>query len=74
MMSVLIATLIGWCIWTSWDSKEDDEDDVWESSLAVFRRARVTLFGRVKEIIPYHTRRVPNDSITLNSRLNESGV
>ncbi|KAF8474433.1 hypothetical protein DFH94DRAFT_131009 [Russula ochroleuca] len=72
MMSVLVATLIGWCIRTAWESSDDD--DVWENSLAVLRRTRVALFKRVKEFIPFHTRRVPVDRITLNSGLNEGRV
>jgi hypothetical protein len=72
MMSVLMVTLIGWGIRTAWES-EEDEDEVWEKSLAVFRRTRSVLFDRVKEVIPFHTRRFPDDAITLNSR-NEGGV
>jgi hypothetical protein len=74
MMSVLVATLIGWGIRTAWDSKDDDEDDVLQSSLVVLRRTRVALFKRVKEFIPFHTRHVPDDRITLNSGLNEGRV
>ena len=75
MMSVLMAALIGWGVWTAWES-EEDEDEVWEKSLAVFRRTRVALFKRVKKLISFHTPRVPvpDDRITLSSRLNEGRV
>ena len=75
-MSVLVAALIGWGVWTAWES-ENYEDEVWEKSLAVFRRTRAALFGRVKEFILFHmnhTRRVPVDRFTLNSQLNEGRV
>ena len=35
IISALEATLIGWCFVTSQESKEDNSDDVWQSSLAV---------------------------------------
>ena len=75
IMSVLMAALIGWGVWTAWES-EEDEDEVWEKSLAVFRRTRVALFKRVKKFISFHTPRVPvpDDRITLSSRLNEGRV
>lgn len=67
MMSVLMVTLIGWGIRTAWESNED-EDEVWEKSLVVLRRTRSALFDRVKEVIPFHTRRFADDGITLNSQ------
>jgi hypothetical protein len=73
MMSVLMVALMGWGIWTAWES-EDDEDEVWEKSLAVFRRTRVALFERVTKFISFHTRHVPDDSITLSSRPSQSRV
>jgi hypothetical protein len=73
IVSVLVITLIIWSIRTAWDSAEHN-DDVWYKSLVVFRRARVALFERVKEFIPFHTRRVPVDRITLNSGVNEGRV
>jgi len=70
--SVLLATLIGWCIRTAWESTEDD--DVWQNSLTVFRRTRGALFERVKGFNPFHTHRVVihHDRITLNSRMGEA--
>ena len=76
IVSVLTATLIGWSIRTAWEYKDDD-DDVRERSLGVFRPTRVALFERVKEFILFHmnhTRRVPVDRFTLNSQLNEGRV
>ena len=52
IMSVLVAALIGWGVWTAWES-EEDEDEVWEKSLAVFRRTHVALFERVKKFIHF---------------------
>jgi hypothetical protein len=73
IMSVLICTLIGWGIRTAWESK-DDEGDVWEKSLVVLRRTRVALFERVKDVIPFHTRRLPQDDrFTLNNYLVNEG-
>jgi uncharacterized membrane protein YccC len=73
IMSVLVATLIGWCIRTSWDLVEDDE--VWEKSMIVLRRTGGILFERVMRFKPFHTRRVPQgDHITLTGRLGEVRV
>ena len=73
IMSVFMATLIGWCIRTSWESNEDY--DVWEKSVVVLRRTLRALFERVKEFNPFHTGHVlQDDRITLNSRLNEGRV
>src|ERR1700744_409883 len=79
IMSVLVITLIGFCIRISWDLVDDDE--VWRKSLAVLRRtARRTggvLFERVNGFIndPFHTFRVPQDDhITLTGRLGEVRV
>ena len=71
-MSVLVATLIIWCIRTAWESTEGE--DVWKDSLAVFRRTRSNLFDRVKNFNPFRTRRVPHhvlqdDRITLTDRV-----
>jgi hypothetical protein len=70
IMSVLVATLIGWSIWTSWDF---GQDDVWQKSLVVLRRTRGALFKRVKRLNPFDTRRatrVPQDDhITLTGQL-----
>ena len=67
-----MATLIGWCIRTTW---EDDDDHVWEKSLIVLQHICGALFGRVMKIIPFYTRRVPEDDhITLNGRRDEGRV
>jgi uncharacterized membrane protein YccC len=69
--SVLLATLIGWCIRTAWESTEDE--DVWQNSLVVFRRTRGALFERVKGFNPFHTHHVlHHDHMSLNSRLGEA--
>jgi hypothetical protein len=44
IMSVLMAALIGWCIWTTWKYTEDNDDDVWQKSLVVLRRTCGALF------------------------------
>ena len=72
-MSVIVVTLIGWCILNAWESNEDE--DVWQNSLAVLRRTRVILFERVKGLNPFHTRHVPQlDHLTLSDQLSEVGV
>ena len=74
IMSVLMAALIGWCIWTDWDSREEYGEDVWQNYLLVLWRTCGAVFERIKEFIPFHTRRVPDDGITLNSGLNEGRI
>jgi hypothetical protein len=51
IMSVLVTTLIIWCIRTTWDSTEGE--DVWRDSLIVFRRAGRELFRRIKDFNPF---------------------
>ena len=71
--SVLVITLIGWCIRIIRQSTEDE--DVWQKSLAVLRRTRGALFERVKNFNPFHTHRFLNhDTISLNSRSGEVRV
>ena len=73
--SVLLATLIGWCIWTAWESAEDE--DIWPDTLAVLRRTRGILFERVKELNPFctHSSRVSqHDNITLTDQLGDVRV
>ena len=67
-MSVLVATLIIWCIRTAWESTEGE--DVWRDSLIVLRRTRSNLFKGVKDFNPFRTRRVPRqvNHITLADR------
>ncbi|KAI0278418.1 hypothetical protein BGY98DRAFT_974206 [Russula aff. rugulosa BPL654] len=70
-MSVLVATLIIWCIRAAW---ETTDGEVWRDSLIVIRRTRSNLFKRVKDFYPFRTRRVPrhvppNEHITLTDRL-----
>ena len=70
--SVVVTTLIIWCIRTTWESIEGE--DVWRDSLIVFRRARSNLFNRVKDFNPFRGRRVPryvsqDVHITLADRL-----
>jgi hypothetical protein len=75
IISAFMATLIGLSIWTTWESTEDGDGDVWQNSLVVFRRTRHALFEGVKKFIPFYTRRVlEDDRITLNSGLNEGRV
>ena len=65
IMSVLVATLIASNIWITWE-----HHDMWQKSLVVSLRSRAdTVFERIKEFIPFCTRRVPGDGITLNSRV-----
>ena len=54
-LSVILATLIGWCIWTTWKSTEND--GIWEISMAVFERTARVLFERIEQLDPYRTRR-----------------
>ena len=64
--SVILATLIGWCIRTAWESTEDE--DIWQNSLVVFRRARSVLFEHVKGFNPFHTHRaLQHDGFSLSS-------
>ena len=64
--SVILATLIGWCIRTAWKTTEGE--DVWPNSLVVLRRTPGVLFERVKKINPSLTRQVPQrDRVSLNS-------
>jgi hypothetical protein len=68
IMSALVTALVIWCIWTAWES--NDDESVWQESLIVFQRARSNLFKRVKGLNPFRTRRVPrhvphDDHITL---------
>ena len=73
IMSALVASLIGWCIRTDWESRDDD--DVWQNSLVVLRRTGGALVERIKEFNPFQTSHIPQDDhITLNSRLNEGRV
>lgn len=65
--SVLVTTLVGWCIQIVWVSTEDDE--VWQKRLVVFRRTRDALFERVKA---FRTRVLHHDHISSNSRLDEA--
>ena len=41
-MSVLVVSLIVWCIRTAWQSTEGE--DLWRDSLVVLRRTRDNLF------------------------------
>jgi hypothetical protein len=59
-VSALLATLVGWCIWSTWESTENDE--VQQISPAVFRRTVRVLFERIKQLNPFHTRRAPQHS------------
>jgi hypothetical protein len=71
--SVILGTLIGWCIRTAWESTEDE--DVWQNSLVVFRRTRGVLFERVKGFNPFHTHHaLQHDRFSLNSRFGEVRV
>ncbi|KAH9962948.1 hypothetical protein BC827DRAFT_1375672, partial [Russula dissimulans] len=47
VVSVVTASLIGWCIRTAWETTEDE--DLWRHSLAVLKRTRDDLFRNVKE-------------------------
>ena len=72
-MSVIVFTLIGWCILNAWESNEDE--DVWQNSLVVLRRTRVILFECVKGLNPFHICRVPqHDHFTLSDQLGEVRV
>ena len=64
IMSVLVAALIIWCIWTAWESTEGE--DVWRDSLIVLRRTRSNVFKRVKDFNPFRTRRVPRQVVQDN--------
>ena len=71
-MSVLMATLVIWCIRTARESTEGK--DVWQDGLTVFRRSRSDLFQRLRDFNTFRSRRVPrnvpqNDHITLTDRL-----
>jgi hypothetical protein len=73
--SVLLASLIGWCIWTAWESAEDE--DIWPDTLAVLRRTRGVLFECVKELNPFYThssRVSQHDNIALTDQLGEVRV
>ena len=72
IMTALVATLVIWCIRTSWESTEGE--DVWQDSLAVFRRTRGNLIKRLKDCISFRTRRVQrhviqDNHITLTDRV-----
>ena len=68
--SVLVITLIGWCIRII---RQSTEDNVWQNSLVVLRRTPGALFERIKYFNPFHTHRVLHgDTISLNSRLGEA--
>jgi hypothetical protein len=64
VISTLVAALIMWCIWTAWESAEDN--DVWRKSLAALRRTRGDVSKSVKELFqdalrPFSIRRAPGD-------------
>ena len=72
IMTVVVATLVIWCIRTAWESTEGE--DVWRDSLTVVRRTYSNLFKSVKDFKPFRTRRVPrqvlqDDRITLTDRV-----
>jgi hypothetical protein len=71
IMSVFVATLIGWCLRISLEAIGGRY--LWRESLVVLRRASRILFKRVKRLNPFHTRRatrVPQDDhITLTGQL-----
>ena len=70
-MSVLMFTLIGWCIRAAWEFTEDEY--VWQNSLAVLRRTRAVLLERVNELNPFHFCR-PHGHITSTDRPREVRV
>lgn len=59
-LSVILATLIGWCIWTA--RKSTENDSIWKTSTVVFGRTARVLFKPVKKLNPYRARRVPQHS------------
>ena len=72
IMSVFMVTLLVWWIWSS---RSIEGRDMWQNSLAAFRRTRAVLLERVKGFNPFHTHRVlHHDHMSLNSRLGEVGV
>jgi hypothetical protein len=73
MSSVLVITLIGWCIRIIRQSTEDDE--MWHHTLVVLRRTCGVLSERVKGLHLFHTRRVSDgDNVTLSDRQGEIRV
>jgi hypothetical protein len=73
IMSVLMVTFIGCCIWISWNLVEDDK--VWQKSLTVLRRTGSVLFNHVKRFNPFHISRIPqNAHIALTATGQPNGV
>ncbi len=56
IMSVLVVSLIIWCIRTAWESTECE--DVWQDNLVVLKRTRDNLFKRVRNLIHFAPSRV----------------
>ena len=68
IMSVLVITFIVWCIRAAWEFTEDEY--VWQNSVVVLQRTCALLLKPVKQLNPFHTRRLQqHDLITLNGRL-----
>ncbi|KAI0296393.1 hypothetical protein BC826DRAFT_934163 [Russula brevipes] len=78
-ISVLMASLIVWCIQSTWESGHDEYARVWRDSLAAMRRTHRNVIGYMKQLragalIPFPTRRTPEDVHNLHPMDEVAGV
>lgn len=70
--SVLLVVLVGGCIWTDWESTENDQ--IWKVSVSAFQRTRGDLSKRIKGFNPFHPRVPEHNNIPLTDRQGEVRV
>jgi len=78
-ISVLMSGLIMWCIRSTWESGYDEYASLWRDSLAAMRRTHRDFIGYMKQfragaLIPFPTRRAPEDVHNLRPMAEVAGV